>query len=175
MIFPLVTADETQCGLSTPSLCRFGWGRSMIDGCHLNSPPIHRGVNRVGRDAGRARGAAALCDRDQGQYPARRCVRPSGGGLRSRVLLQPLPIAWRQLQHPSRGVCRDALKDTAQIQERIVLQVLAGLHERPQDGRAVCRRFAARKQIIFPVMPRTIGLSACSPPLLSILMRPSSV
>jgi hypothetical protein len=37
---------------------------------------------------------------------------------------------------------RDALDDVAQIDERIDLQVLAGLHERTQDGGSVRRRFA---------------------------------
>ena len=37
---------------------------------------------------------------------------------------------------------RDALDDIAQIHERIDLQVLAGLHQRTQDGGAVRRGFA---------------------------------
>ena len=49
---------------------------------------------------------------------------------------------------------RGVLDDIAQIHERIDLQVLTGLHERTQDGRAVRRCFAARKQIILPAQDR---------------------
>lgn len=41
---------------------------------------------------------------------------------------------------------RDALDHIAQIDERIDLQVLAGLHQRTEDGRAVGRRVAPREQ-----------------------------
>jgi hypothetical protein len=44
---------------------------------------------------------------------------------------------------------RDAIDDIAQIDERIDLQVLAGLHERTQDGGSVRRRFASSEQPVF--------------------------
>jgi hypothetical protein len=44
---------------------------------------------------------------------------------------------------------RDALDDIAQIDERIDVQVLAGLHQRTADGRAMRRRFAPGKEPIF--------------------------
>jgi hypothetical protein len=70
----------------------------------------------------------------------------SGGSLRHRGLPHARPLAWRQLQDQPRRVRRDALDDIAQIHERIDLKVLAGLHERAQDGRPVGRRFAASKE-----------------------------
>jgi len=49
---------------------------------------------------------------------------------------------------------RDALDDIAQIHERIDLQVLAGLHQRTQDGGSVRRCFAPREQPVFAAQHR---------------------
>src|SRR5260370_1256368 len=72
----------------------------------------------------------------------------SGGGLGCRVLPQAHPLARRQLKYQPRRMRRDALDDITQIGEGIDLQVLAGLHQRKQDGGAVRRRFAPREQPI---------------------------
>ena len=80
----------------------------------------------------------------------------SGGGLRHRVLPQALPLAWRQLQHKSRRMCRDPLDDIAQVDEGIGLQVLARLHQRTQEGGPVRCRFATGKQIIWPVQNKRL-------------------
>ena len=53
----------------------------------------------------------------------------SGGGLGCRILPQACPLAWRQFKDQPRRMRRDALDDIAQIDERIDLDVLAGLDE----------------------------------------------
>lgn len=74
----------------------------------------------------------------------------SGGGSCHRVVPEPLPLAWRQLQDQSRRMRQHAVDHIAQIHKRVELQVLTGLPERTQDGRAVRSCFAARKQISLP-------------------------
>ena len=71
-------------------------------------------------------------------------------GLRAGIPPQALPLAWRQLQDQPRRMRRYALDDIAQIHERIDLQVLAGLHQRTQDGGAVRRCFAPGEEPVLP-------------------------
>jgi hypothetical protein len=49
--------------------------------------------------------------------------------LRAGIPPQALPLAWRQLEDQPRRMRRDALDHVAQIDERIDLQVLAGLNQ----------------------------------------------
>jgi len=61
----------------------------------------------------------------------------------------------------------------AQLTERINLQVFAGLHQRTQNGGAMDGGFTSWEQ---PVLrPSTLGRSACSAPLFSILSRRPAV
>ena len=53
----------------------------------------------------------------------------SDGSLGAGILPHALPFTRRQLQDPPRRMRRDALDDIAQIDERIDLQVLAGLNQ----------------------------------------------
>jgi hypothetical protein len=48
--------------------------------------------------------------------------------------VQTLPLAWRPFQDQPRRMRRNAFDDIAQIHERVDLLVLAGLHQRTQDG-----------------------------------------
>ncbi len=54
---------------------------------------------------------------------------PSGGGLVGGIQTQTLPFAGRQLQDQPRRMRRYALDHVAQIDERIYLQLLAGLNQ----------------------------------------------
>jgi len=74
---------------------------------------------------------------------------PSGGGWRAGIQAQTLPFSRRQLKDQPCRMGRDALDDIAQIHERIDLEVLAGLHQRTQDGGSVRRRFASSEQPVF--------------------------
>jgi hypothetical protein len=57
--------------------------------------------------------------------------------LRAGIPPQALPLVWGQLQDQSRRMRPDALDDIAQVHERIDLQVIAGLHQRTQNGGAM--------------------------------------
>ena len=82
---------------------------------------------------------------------------------------QALPLAWRQFQDQPRRMGRDALDHIAQIQERIDLQVLAGLDERTQDGGAMGGRFAPGEEPVFAaqhrprvILPMSVFVSDCT-------------
>ena len=93
--------------------------------------------------------------------------------MRAGLPPQALPLAWRQLLDQPHRMRRDALDDIAQIHERIDLQVLAGLHQRTQDGGAMGGRFAPGEEPDFAAeYDRPERLLR---PLLSILSWPSSV
>ena len=62
---------------------------------------------------------------------------------------QTFPLARRQLQGQSRRMGRNALDDIAQVDEGIDLQVLAGLHQRTQNGGAMSGGFTSREQPVF--------------------------
>ena len=49
------------------------------------------------------------------------------------ILAQALPLAGRQFEDEPYRMGRDAVDDIAQIDERIDLEMLAGLHQRTED------------------------------------------
>ena len=64
---------------------------------------------------------------------------------------------------------RDAVDDIAQIDERVDLQMLAGLHQRTEDGGAMRGGFAAGEEPIFAaehrsrvILPMSVFVRDCT-------------